>query len=94
MGRLASFNLLADPVPANVVTVNLSVSYVGNTVLWRGPTKIQLQGKHTLSLFTLIDWGNLDDPHSVTVQIESGTGYKINGSGNDNARIIVGSIER
>ena len=94
MGRLASFNLLADPVPANAVTVNLSVSYVGNTVLWRGPTRIQLQGKHTLSLFTLIDWGNLDAPHSVTVQIESGTGYKINDSGDDNARVIVESIER
>ena len=92
MGQLASFNLLADPVPANAVTVNLSVSYVGNTVLWRGPTRIQLQGKHTLSLNTLIDWGSLDAPHSVTVRVESGTGYKINNSGDDNARIIVESI--
>ena len=32
-------------------------------------------------------------PHSVTVQIESGTGYKINDSGDDNARVIVESIE-
>ena len=93
MGRFASFNLQADPVPTNAVTVNLSVSYVGNTVLWRGPTKIQLQGKHTLALNTLIDWGNLNDPHSVTVRIESGTGYKINDSGDDNARIIVESTE-
>ena len=36
MGQLASFNILANPVPINAVTVNLSVSYVGNTVLWRG----------------------------------------------------------
>ncbi len=92
MGQFASFNLLADPVPTNAITVNLSVSYVGNTVLWRGPTKIQLQGKHTLSLNTLIDWGNLNAPHSVTVRIESGTGYKINDSGDDNARTIVESI--
>ena len=71
MGDLAEFNITAQPAPTSTLRVNISISYEGNTLLWRGPTRIQLRGQNKLSLFTIIDWENLDDRHSVSVKIET-----------------------
>ena len=72
MGDLAEFNITAHPAPTSTLRVDISISYEGNTLLWRGPTKIPLRGQNTLSLFTVIDWENLDDPHSISLKIETG----------------------
>ena len=93
MGDLAEFNITAQPAPTSTLRVNISISYEGNTLLWRGPTKILLRGQNTLSLFTIIDWENLDDPHSVSVKIETGDGYNPAGNGDDTAKIVVDAIE-
>ena len=73
--------------------MDISISYEGNTLLWRGPTRIPLRGQYTLSLFTVIDWENLDDSHSISLKIETGNGYKVSEDGDDIATIEVDSIE-
>ena len=93
MGDLAEFNITAQPAPTSTLRVNISISYEGNTLLWRGPTRIQLRGQNTLSLFTIIDWENLDDPHSVSVKIERGDGYERAENGDEIAKIVVEAIE-
>ena len=92
MGESANFEIQVSPVPVSAISVNLSVSTVGNTLLWRGPTRINVLARHTLSLSTTIDWENMGDPHSISVKIENGEGYNVNSNGKNVATVHVNSI--
>ena len=93
MGEVASFDILANPVPPSAICVKLNVSYEGNILLWRAPTQLEVQGRHTLSLPTLVDRENLDASHNIKVKIDVGVGYNVSETGENTAIVFVGAIE-
>ena len=88
-GAGASYTLTASPVPGTNLTVNIGVTEVGDYIKGAAPTSVTFPvGSATASLSVPTDDDAVDEAHgSVTVTLESGTGYSVGSPASDSVTV-------
>ncbi len=83
-GTAATFTLTADPAPAGDLTVTVTVTDSGNFIAGAAPTTVTITGSETTAMLTVMTEDDSADEANgmITVTVEDGAGYTVDGSGN------------